>query len=236
MKKQKVGSTGIVREGRAQCVNCHLRNAMLFASLTDQELEAAAYPIEKLRVAAKACVYSQGEKGGNIYTVRSGLIKLVQYTESGVPRIVRLLRRGDVAGLEALIDRQYRHTAEAVGEVLLCQIPVGIIEKLEKSCTAIYSGLLQRMQQNLDEADNVITQFSTGSAQIRVARFLLAAACDDPRDECEHLMREDIASLLGLTVETVSRVFAEFKRQGLLRENGDCFLIDRPSLQEIAER
>ncbi len=236
MAMKKRSDFGIERQGRANCQVCQLRSSMLFADVSDQDLEKIGQAIEKLLVSPRSAIYSQGETGASVYTVRSGLLKLVQYAENGTPRIVRLLRRGDVAGLEVLIDRQYRHTAEAIGEVALCKIPASTIEKMEKSCPAIYDGLLQRMQQSLDEADNVITRFSTGTAQARVARFLLAAACNSPEDECDHLMREEVASMLGLTVETVSRVFAEFKRQGFLQEKGTCFLINRTALQEISDK
>jgi CRP-like cAMP-binding protein len=59
-------------------------------------------------------------------------------------------------------------------------------------------------------------------------------ACDDRYAECHHLSREDIAALLGLTVETVSRVMAEFKRNGWLTETGRRFQVHAAELERIA--
>jgi CRP-like cAMP-binding protein len=59
-------------------------------------------------------------------------------------------------------------------------------------------------------------------------------AVDPQRTECHRLSREDTAALLGLTVETVSRVFAEFKRQGWLVEGPDCPRIKPVELERVA--
>lgn len=225
----------IQREGRATCKNCQMRNSTLFSALSDEEIESLGQPIEKLRLPARTSLYLQGDPGKHVYTVRSGLIKLVHYGEGGVYRIVRLQRRGDVLGLEVLIDKRYRHTAEAVSEVELCQIPSSLIQQVEHTCSAIVDGLMNRMQMSLDAADDVITELSTGPAHARVARFLLMLACDEGATHCDYLSREDTASLLGLTIETVSRVFAEFKRKGVLNESGGCFRIDRMAMRQIAE-
>jgi len=89
----------------------------------------------------------------------------------------------------------------------------------------------------VDSPANPLTataQLSTGSAHACAARYLLQVSSNDQRTECHLLPRLDIAALLGLTVETVSRVFAEFKRNGWLAEDALCFKIDSVQLKRIA--
>ena len=106
--------------------------------------------------------------------------------------------------------------------------------QIESKNPKLHRALMGRWQDSLDEADAVITQLSTGSSQARVARYLLQASTDQQRTECHQLPRQDIAALLGLTVETVSRVFTEFKRNGWLSEDSVCFKIEPVPLERIA--
>jgi CRP/FNR family transcriptional regulator, anaerobic regulatory protein len=225
----------IKKTGQANCQHCTLRSNMLFASLSIDDLNRITQPIDQLRSPARITIYTQDDVGQHVFTIRSGLIKLTQYAENGTPRIVRLLSRGDVAGLEILVDKQYRHTAETISESELCRIPLKIVQDMGKACSSIYDSVIERMQKNLDGADDVIVQFSTGTAQTRVARFLLVAHEKNLPEMCLQLTREEIASMLGLTVETVSRTFAEFKRKGFLQENTHSFAIDSEALTALAK-
>jgi len=61
-------------------------------------------PIDDLSYPAGAYLYRQGSQGINLFTLRSGLVKLVQYLSDGTQRIVRLLHPGTIAGLDSLVD------------------------------------------------------------------------------------------------------------------------------------
>ncbi len=220
--------------GRADCQHCDIRGTMLFSELQESELGHLLRPVDNLRLSAKTSLYHEGEPGDAVFTVRSGLVRLVHYAPNGTRRIVRLLKAGSVIGMEVLVDSHYHHTAEAVSDTDLCRIPTEVIAQLEGRNPALHTALMVRWQNSLDDADTVITQLSTGSAHARVARFLLLMAIDPRGTECHHLMREDIAALLGLTVETTSRVFSEFKRKDWLVEGPDCPRIDRTALELVA--
>jgi CRP-like cAMP-binding protein len=220
--------------GRSDCVHCDVRGTMLFSTLSEVELASVLQPIDNLQLPAKAVLYREGGTGDSVYTIRRGLVRLVHYAPNGTRRIVRLLGAGDVTGLEVLVNSHYHHTPEAVTATDVCRIPAAVVSRLEEHNPALHRALMARWQSSVDKADTVITELSTGTAHARAARFLLRAACDDGRTECHHLSREDIAALLGLTVETVSRVFAEFKRSGWLREDARRFQIDPAELGRIA--
>lgn len=220
--------------GRADCRHCDIRGTMLFSSLSEHELSGMLQPIDNLVLPTKATLYSEGVDGDAVYTIRRGLVRLVHYAPNGTRRIVRLLKAGSVSGMEILVGSHYHHSAEAVTDTDLCRIPAKVVAQLESRNPALHQALMVRWQNSVDEADSVITELSTGTAQARAARFLLQAACDEQRTASHHLSREDIAALLGLTVETVSRTFAEFKRSGWLTENGRRFQIDPVELGRIA--
>jgi CRP-like cAMP-binding protein len=176
------------------------------------------------------------ERGSALFTLRSGVIKLLQYLPDGSQRIVRLLKDSDALGLEALVDQPYQHDAVALTDCEICAIPVSVIEGLGRERPGLYRELMARWQQALSEADAWLTQFTTGTARQRVARLLLRLSCPDQNNHLPLFGREDMGAMVGLTTETVSRTIAELRRQGVLRDRGanlqEC---DRGTLRRIAD-
>jgi CRP-like cAMP-binding protein len=92
-----------------------------------------------------------------------------------------------------------------------------------------------RWQSALDEAEASLTQFSTGTAKRRMANLLLRLCEVSSSSECVLLGREDIGSLLSITIETASRTISEFKRLGLIKEiRHNHFHLDIPAVVAIA--
>jgi len=228
--------TNVEWVGRAKCSTCEIRNFVLFSGLSLRELDAILQPIDNLRVPQNATLYDQGNDAPSLYTVRSGLLKLKVDLPNGGQRIVRLLRQGDVAGMETLVGAPYHHTAIALLDTDVCRIPREVVLLLDKTSPSVHQALLQRWQHLIDQADHFIVALSTGPAEARMARLLLTLGCHGPHPENLFPSREDMGALLGITTETASRVIAEFKRRGLIQiEKRECVDYDQTGLTRLAE-
>ncbi|MCU7932749.1 MAG: Crp/Fnr family transcriptional regulator [Candidatus Thiodiazotropha sp. (ex Codakia rugifera)] len=224
------------RDGVADCLKCSLRESVLFAKLKDEVFEQLHDPIDQYTLPVGSTLYHTGDKGERMYTVRSGILKLVQYLPDGSQRIVRLIRSTDITGLESILGETYQHDAVVLQETEVCALPVRVVENLSRENPALHRELLNRWQRALNEADAWLTELSTGSAKQRVARLLLRLVKDTQESQCSLFAREDMGAMLGITTETASRTIAEFKRQSLLVETTpNQFLLDIPNLQRIAE-
>ncbi|MCU7882554.1 MAG: Crp/Fnr family transcriptional regulator [Candidatus Thiodiazotropha sp. (ex Lucinoma aequizonata)] len=224
------------RDGVADCLKCSLRESVLFANLKDEVFEQLHDPIDQYTLPVGSTLYHTGDKGERIYTVRSGILKLVQYLTGGNQRIVRLIRSTDITGLESILGETYQHDAVVLRETEVCALPVRVVGNLSKENPALHRELLNRWQRALNEADAWLTGLSTGSAKQRVARLLLRLVKDTQESQCSLFARKDMGAMLGITTETASRTIAEFKRQSLLVETTpNQLLLDIPNLQRIAE-
>jgi CRP-like cAMP-binding protein len=221
--------------GVANCRTCYLRESVLFAGLEEQDFERIHHPIEQFLLPPASVLYRAGDPAEYMYTVRSGLLKLVQYLPDGAQRIVRLVKATDVTGLEGLVGEPYQHNAVALQSTEICRLPVQVVERLSGDNPRLHRELLSRWQQALAEADAWLTELSVGPAKQRIARLLLRLASDQDSGECELFSREDLGAMLGITTETASRTIAEFKRQSLLVEtHANRFLLDVPNLRRVA--
>ena len=218
---KKAQCTDVTWAGRADCAHCAIRSRVLFADVSNEELDHILVTIDALAYPPHAVLYQAGEKGDSIFTIRSGLVKLVQYLPNGTQRIVRLLKAGDVAGLELSVGQPYRHAAIAMHETHTCRIPMSAVEHLGVDHPHLCHQFMLRWQRNMDDADRTITEFSTGPADARIARLLLHLSLPGEDGHCLVMGREDMGSILGITTETASRVMADFKRRGLLLESSN---------------
>ncbi len=223
-------------EGQADCISCAIRNSVLFAGLDEKDFDQVHQPIDIYSLPVNSTLYRAGDKGDRLFTIRSGVLKLVQYLPDGNQRIVRLIRSTDVIGLEALLGHPYQHDAVVLHPTQACSLPVSVVQALSATNPVLHKQLLTRWQHALTEADAWLTELSTGSAKQRVARLLLRLVKDEQASECDLFSREDMGAMLGITTETTSRVIASFKRASLLVETvPNHFLLDIRNLEHIAE-
>lgn len=224
------------KDGTADCLQCSIRESVLFAGVEDSAFEKLHDPIDQYTLPVGATLYHAGDKGEKLYTIRSGIIKLVQYLPDGSQRIVRLIRTTDVTGLEILVGETYQHDAVVLQETEVCALPVRVVNNLSNENPNLHKELLNRWQRALTEADAWLTELSTGSAKQRIARLLLRLVKNREESQCSLFAREDMGAMLGITTETASRTIAEFKRQSLLVETApNQFLLDISNLTRLAE-
>lgn len=219
--------------GEANCQICALRDSVLFAGLEPKDFDHLHKPIDQATMYPGSLLYRQGTKADRLFTIRSGLVKLVQYLPDGTQRIVRLLRTSDVTGMEALAGGNYQHDAVVMQATEVCILPVEVVKRLSSENAKLHQELMNRWQRALNEADLWITQLSTGSARQRVARLLLRLICKE--GGCELFSREDMGAMLGITTETASRTIADFKRSGILIEvSSNLYTVDHSKLADAA--
>ena len=222
-------------QGVANCSQCSIRNSVLFAGLTEEDFKKLHKPINQFHIKAGKRIYGLGDQATCMYTIRSGLVKLVQYLPDGTQRIVRLLHTADVIGLEAVLNPTYKHDAIALHDTEVCRYPADAAQALAETNPALHQELMTRWQHALDEADTWVTELSTGASKQRVGRLLLMLSKGRLDPTCSLFSREDMGAILGITTETASRTIAEFKRQHVIVETASNeFLCDIQKLEEIS--
>lgn len=202
--------------GTSDCRNCGIREMALFADLTEGDFGLIHAPIDDLEFQNGAAVYQEGQRALGIFTVRTGAIKLTRVTNDGRRRILRILRPGDVAGLEALATNQYDSEAIALTQVNVCRIPLDVIHTLSKNSQHMHKSLMQKWQRALKEADDWLADLNFGSASQRVAGLVLKMRHPADPGTCTLFSREDMGAMLDLKFETVSREIGKLIRAGIL--------------------
>lgn len=223
--------------GKGHCLTCPIRPLSLFGCLKDAELtQIDDFQTRVIKFEAGDIIYNEGECLGLIYTLRSGHIKLTKFTNEGRAQIVRLVRPGDLFGFERLVtDSNYQHTAEVLEQVEICQLSVEKLNVLREANGAINQAIIERALLQVMKTETHLTQVSLLQSKARLAWFLLYWVGDMTDTVSFPISRRDLSQYLGLTIETISRHLAEWKRQGIISESERMLTINyRESLEAIA--
>lgn len=222
-------------EGTEKCLQCPIRNLALFADLQQADFNLLHQPINDFSLEAGETLYTEKGTAKFVYTIRSGMIKLVRYLPNGSYRIIRLLRQGALAGIEALNGSTYLHHAITLQKTEVCRIPVEEIETLNGNTPHLYKQLTMQWQKSQSDADIWLAELTVGTSKQRVANLLLYLADNSTEDSFYLPTREDIGALLAITTETASRIIAEFKRLGLIHTERQMAKINQSELMLITK-
>ncbi len=224
-------------KGTSDCRTCAIREMVLFADLNEEDFGMIHAPIDDLDLRAGTLLYGEGTAAHGIYTLRTGMLKLVRVTPDGRQRIVRVLRAGDVAGLEALATSRHDSDAVALSDASVCRIPLSVIHRLGANSPRLHKRLMEKWQRALKEADDWLADLNFGTARQRVAHFVLKMRSSADAQMATLFAREDMGAMLDLKLETVSREISALVREQLIepldRQGRVYRVLDLPGLQTI---
>lgn len=200
------------------CAACAVRRQALFGVLDADGLARLHADIASPSFSPGQTLWTVGEPGQALYTLRAGIVRFERVTEGGHRRIVRLAGPGDLIGQEALLQRPYADEAIACTAVQACRLPRTLVDELGREEPALLRELMARWQQALDAAEHWVAELATGAARRRVLGLL--ALLDRLADDDGRIWlprREDMGAMLDLTIETTSRQVSALRREGVLQ-------------------
>jgi CRP/FNR family nitrogen fixation transcriptional regulator len=169
-----------------------------------------------VQVAEGREVFAEGEEPDVFFKVVSGVVRVCKFLSDGRRQIEAFHVAGEVFGFELGGERML--SAEAVSDCTLVSYRRRSVETLAQKDESISRQLFQYAMQNLAHAQGHSLLLGRRGAAEKVASFLLGQAVHsaDKRIVNLAMTRQDIADYLGLTIETVSRSFSQFERDGVI--------------------
>lgn len=186
-------------------------------------------------------ILNEGEVARYVFVITEGSLAMSKVLPDGKRQVIRFFSKGDFVGLTAGL--QFSVTLETLTFVRTYRIPLTTFQRLLRDSPDLDREMLERAAEELVEAREHIALLGRKTAQERLASFLLRISEDAARrGESPDLVlltmtRAHIADYLGLTVETVSRVFSLLRERQVIRllPHGGVLLLDRERLQSLAK-
>ncbi len=213
-----------------------MREVAACAALNDREREELARLGHHRRLARGQTLSAAGDENALSATLISGVLKVSSFDEDGTERILSLIHPAGFTG--ELFAPATHHDIVALTDAELCVFPREQYEKALERFPALGRALLRRTSNELLESRSLLAAVTGRTAIQRVAAFLLAlarAANPHQRGPASRfdlvLARGEIAALLGVTIETVSRQFTRLEKDKVIRREGARGIqIENPAL------
>jgi CRP/FNR family transcriptional regulator len=177
-----------------------------------------------------------------LYAIRMGSCKTALLAPDGQSQVAGYHMSGEVIGLDGIGGGTHECQATALEDMEVCPLPFDQVENLARQSEAFQCNLYKLLSQESVRAHALMLVLGTMRAEQRLAIFLLDLSHRYRMrgySPCEFLLRmsrEEIGSYLGLKLETVSRLFSRFQRDGLIQVQARAVkLLDPVGVGRIAE-
>ena len=228
---------------RVLCSACMSHDHCLGEGLDPQALSQVDQLIAgRTRLRKGETLFRAGERFTSLYAIRSGSFKTISLTEDGQDQVAGYHMPGEIIGTDGISNDRYACQAVALEDTEACVMPFDRLETLGRQNVRFQHNLHRLLSKEIARQAKVMLLLGTMLAERRLAAFLLDLSERYQArgySSCEFVLRmtrEEIGSYLGLKLETVSRLFSRFQRDGLLQVQGRVVkLLDRPSLKRLVE-
>jgi CRP/FNR family transcriptional regulator len=204
------------------CSSCNLREMCLPAGLCPEDLERIENVVyARRRVKRGDSVFTAGGAFSAVYAIRSGFFKSSLLDREGREQVTGFFMGGELLGMDG-IGGSYNGTAIALEDSEVCVLPYALIEEMSRDIPALQRQLHAVLAREIVRDHGVMMLLGSMRAEERLATFLLNLSRRFVRrgysssDFHLRMTREEIGSYLGLKLETVSRLFSSFQKDGLI--------------------
>jgi len=201
-----------------------LRKVFLFGPLSDSDLALIEGLLIHREYPKGSYIIMEGEPGEALFIIHSGRVKIFKTSPDGREQILNILRDGSVFAEVVLFDGGgYPASAQALEDAAVSMLQTRDMEVMLEKHPQLAIKLLRIMGARLRRAQGLIGDLALQDANGRLAALLLRAAWQKGRRTGEGieinltLTRQELASMMGTTRETVARILSRFQRDGILR-------------------
>lgn len=223
------------------CADCSMHELCLPAVVNDHDLDRLETIMSKrVRVERGSSLYRTGDVFTSLYAIKLGHFKTVYSEGPATKQIISFQMSGEILAMEGISHSRHRCSAIALEDSEVCEIPYSRLEELLAQLPSLQAHFHRMMSREIEREHQMLLLLGSMSADQRVAAFLMnlsrryEARGFSPNHFVLRMTREDIGNYLGLTIESVSRVFSRFKKNDWIEGSPrDVKLLDRKALEDL---
>lgn len=223
------------------CVACPHREDRLFCNLPPAAVQRLAGITSASSYPKGATLFVEGQSPRGVFILCNGHVKLSTSSADGKTLILRISDPGEVLGLPATVTgKPYELTADVIeptqANFISRQDFLSFLRDHGEAALRVAQQLGEIYHSAIAEMRTIGLSHSAGE---KLARFLLdwCAAHHNGQGEVRvklTMTHEEIAQMIGASRETVTRLFADFKKRQLLEVRGSTLVVrDRAGLESV---
>jgi len=225
-----------------RCSTCVLAQFCLPAGIAIVDFPRVdAMVKERIHLKKGEYLHRQGEEFTSIFSVRFGSIKTEYSLVNGRHQVMGFRLPGEVLGLDGIDEGYYQSNAITLEDSEICMIPFAEFQALTTQIPPLQGQLHRILSHGLTQDQRHFLNLGSLYAIERLAGFLIHLSlklAERGYQDGQFVLpmgREEIASYLGVKIETISRALTRFSEAGLIQiKQRYITLIDMGGLYDIA--
>ena len=212
---------------RKSCGQCSLQELCLGGGVNARDLQSLEELVKNRRPMKRGdSLYRAGMPMHSLFVAREGAFKTVSISESGDEQVIGFHMPGEIMGLDGLGDGRHRCETLALEDAQVCEVPYQDLERVAAQIPSLQHQLFKVMGRSMGRDQDHLEMLGRRHATERVALMLHSMSARLEQLNRPHLSfslsmsREEIASYLGLVIETVSRTFSRLQDDGVIKVQG----------------
>ena len=208
---------------KVACSDCNLRELCMPVGFNADDMQKLDEVVAtRRRILQGEMLFRNGEAFTSIFAVRTGFFKTTIASEDGREQVTGFQMAGEIIGLDGIISDHHNCNAVALEDAEVCVMPFANVEALSREFPVLQRHVHKVMSREIVRENSVMMILGNMRAEERVAAFLLNLAQRlnarglSQSELMLRMKREEIASYLGLKIETVSRAFTKFSDEGII--------------------
>ena len=223
LKEHFVNNVDPSRKFEVTCSSCNLRELCLTSGLCVEDLERAQSIVyARRKVKRGESIFAAGDEFKAIYAIRAGFFKTSVVDDEGREQVTGFFMGGELLGLDGIGTGSHNGTATALEDSEVCVMPYALVEETARELPSLQRHLHSVLAREIVRDHGVMMLLGSMRAEERLAAFLTNLSKRflrrgfSPSEFHLRMTREEIGSYLGLKLETVSRLFSQFQKDGLI--------------------
>lgn len=218
----------------------YIKEIPIFSQLDQDEIKQIRN-ITNLRKYKKGqIIITEGNKGDSMFVIKSGKVKIYKTSLDGREMILDIKGPGSFFGEVVLFNGlNYPATVEAIENSEIVIIKSIDIENIIMNNSKIALEMIMVLNKRLFEAQKKLKNMAFNDTYVRAAQLILtlgdkySTKVEDGLKLELSLTREELASLVGTSRETISRALSQFNKEGAISMKGRKIVItDRDKLKK----
>jgi CRP/FNR family transcriptional regulator, cyclic AMP receptor protein len=218
-----------------------LKSIPLFSSLAIPDVESLGNLCHERNIPKEQFIFHESDSAEYLFIIKRGIIKILKHSECGKNLTIRLVSTGGLIGEVSMFDNKpYPASAQAIEDSIVYELSRHNHLRFAEKHPAVSLNIIGTLVHRLREAYTIMQGLATEHTGKRVAMTLLTLAETTGQKEGGNirltlrLNRQDLAEMAGCTKESVSRVMAHLKREGVIRPESGKILILAPDRLKAA--
>lgn len=221
-----------------------LKQVIVFQNATDDDLRLILQNSVERSMEESGFFFFHGDTARYLYVLTSGQVKLMQNSVNGQQVNLRIIYPWQMFGALGAVraEATYPASAQALENSTALAIKSEFLHEIIQTRPQLSFDLMTLMTTYIQEMQARYRELATERVEQRVANALVRlagqAGIRSEKDAAIELSfsRQDVAEMTGTTLYTVSRLFSDWERQGIITTGRERIRIIKPhDLVRIAD-